>query len=643
MQASLGAETTTEHAYLRAGNLADGLKRLFDVIVALSALILLAPLFALIAICIKLDSPGPVFFRQVRIGRHRRRFLMWKFRKMRHDLSVQGPSLTRRYDVRLTPMGRLLERTKLDELPQLINVLAGDMSIVGPRPEVPKFVEHYPDEWTRVLSVRPGLVGPSQLRLRNESELYPDGCIDVEEYYAEHILPEKLAVDGAYADGHNLWSDFVLLMRTFPATVAGILTRRTLVNRRWQAVNALGLIVISAAGSLVAVCALGPRFGLDPAWQLVGIALTAKIIALGLFDLPASMASSVTAADMHRCCWCATLSGLLAGSALLAWGYGEPEGLVVVADTVAFTALLMIYKLACYNLYVLFRLQRSRDLERRLTVAALILGPLSAALTLARHPVEHWTGERCLVFLGIVLLAMVVRPGAILFNPMPSIRRGLSWVVTEWAKLAFGALAGSFLLLVALFALGERATAPRDAAWDAVLYLALITAVALWHQRSLTSTLGRQPETAPQRATAKERLLVVGTGFELSAYLSALLILAERGFEIVGAIVAGTGHRSNTVAGVRVVGEVADVPGIVSTLGVTKVVVVGSSGDDSILTYLREACVGVWSDNRTRTRIARIDFVEPLCGNAQIPQKSEIRNLKSEPLSLGLDSGFLEF
>jgi lipopolysaccharide/colanic/teichoic acid biosynthesis glycosyltransferase len=643
MQTSLINEPATEHAYIRAGCLADGLKRLFDVTVALSALVLLAPLFALIAVCIKLDSPGPVFYCQMRVGRHRRRFLMWKFRKMRHDLPVQGPSLTRRYDVRLTSMGRVLERTKLDELPQLINVLAGDMSIVGPRPEVPKFVEHYPDEWTRVLSVRPGLIGPSQLRLRNESELYPDRCADVEEYYAEYILPEKLAVDGTYADCHNLWSDLILLVRALPATMAGILTRQTLVNRRWQAVNAIGLIVISAAGSLVVACALGPRFGPAPTWQLVGLALAAKIISLALFDLPASMASSVTAADMLRCCWCAAFSGLLAGSAMLAWGYGEPEGLILLGDMVAFTAILVIYKLACYNLYVLFRLQRSRDLERRLTVAALFLGPLSVALTLARHPLEHWTGQRGLAFLGIVLLATVVRPGVILFNPMPSSRRGLSWIVTEWAKLAFGALAGSFLLLVALFALGERATAPGDAACDAVLYLALITAFAVWLQRPLASALGRRPQPASQPALSKERLLVVGTGLELGAYLSALLILAERGFEVVGAVVAGTGQRANTVAGVRVVGEVTDVPALVSALSVTKIIVVGSSRDDSILTYLREASDGAWSENQTPARIAHIDFLEPLYGTAQTPQKSEIRNPKFQPWPVSSDSGFLEF
>jgi lipopolysaccharide/colanic/teichoic acid biosynthesis glycosyltransferase len=204
-------------------------KRLFDVTVALAALVLTAPLFLLIALLIKVDTPGPVFFRQVRVGRHRRHFRMWKFRKMPHNLPAQGPSLTRRYDARLTRVGRLLERTKLDELPQLLNVLAGDMSLVGPRPEVPKFVEHYPRRWDRVLSVRPGIVGPAQLRFRNESELYPDDCADVEDYYARYILPAKLAIDTAYVERHSPWGDVWLLTWTVLVILGGLL--RAVVRR----------------------------------------------------------------------------------------------------------------------------------------------------------------------------------------------------------------------------------------------------------------------------------------------------------------------------------------------------------------------------------------------------------------------------
>ena len=166
---------------MSGGSAKRSCKRVFDFVVAGMVSIVLAPVFVLIpALFIKLDSRGPVFFRQVRVGRDRRPFRMWKFRKMYHDMPAQGPNLTRRGDPRLTRIGRVLERTKLDELPQFFNVLAGAMSLVGPRPELPAFVAHYPEQWDRVLSVTPGIFGPCQIRFRNESELYPPDCPNVE-------------------------------------------------------------------------------------------------------------------------------------------------------------------------------------------------------------------------------------------------------------------------------------------------------------------------------------------------------------------------------------------------------------------------------------------------------------------------------
>ena len=188
-------------------------KRGFDIVVATLGLLLAAPLFLAIAIAIKCDSAGPVFYRQLRIGRKRRPFSMWKFRKMPDDLPEQGPMLTVRNDQRLTRVGYWLERTKLDELPQLLNVLSSEMSVVGPRPEVPKFVDRVsPELWDQVLSVKPGIFGANQIRYRNEAELYPPGC-DIEAFYLESILPAKLDVDARYARDAHCLADLGLLVR----------------------------------------------------------------------------------------------------------------------------------------------------------------------------------------------------------------------------------------------------------------------------------------------------------------------------------------------------------------------------------------------------------------------------------------------
>jgi lipopolysaccharide/colanic/teichoic acid biosynthesis glycosyltransferase len=209
--------------YLHRGVIWHVTKRVFDMVIAGLGLLVTAPLFLGIAIAIKHDSPGPVFFRQVRVGKKRRPFAMWKFRKMPHDLPEQGPMLTARNDRRLTRVGHWLERTKLDELPQLLNVLASEMSIVGPRPEVPKFVDRAtPELWDLALSVKPGIFGPNQVRYRNEADLYPKDCEDVEAFYLRHILPAKLEVDARYARRSNPFGDVWLLVRGVLAAAFGL-------------------------------------------------------------------------------------------------------------------------------------------------------------------------------------------------------------------------------------------------------------------------------------------------------------------------------------------------------------------------------------------------------------------------------------
>lgn len=193
-------------------------KRAFDLLAAALGLLLLAPLLALLALLIRRDSPGPVFFRQQRVGRGGQAFRIHKLRTMRAD--AQGPPLTIGADPRITRIGAWLRRTRLDELPQLIDVLRGDMSLVGPRPELPEFVALYPAALReRVLSVRPGLVDPASLAFRDEAALLA-AAADPRRVYAEQVLPEKLRLSVDYIDRATLWSDLRLILCTL-ATLAG--------------------------------------------------------------------------------------------------------------------------------------------------------------------------------------------------------------------------------------------------------------------------------------------------------------------------------------------------------------------------------------------------------------------------------------
>jgi lipopolysaccharide/colanic/teichoic acid biosynthesis glycosyltransferase len=190
------------------------LKRVFDLFGAALALLLAAPLMALAALAIKLDSPGPVFFRQQRVGRGGRLFRVHKFRTMVADAPARGPALTVGDDARITRVGRWLRHSKLDELPQLLDVLAGDMSLVGPRPEVPQYVAHYPAALRdKVLALKPGITDPVSLAFADESALLARAA-DPEREYVEVILPRKLRASADYAERATLASDLGVIART---------------------------------------------------------------------------------------------------------------------------------------------------------------------------------------------------------------------------------------------------------------------------------------------------------------------------------------------------------------------------------------------------------------------------------------------
>jgi lipopolysaccharide/colanic/teichoic acid biosynthesis glycosyltransferase len=189
-------------------------KRLLDVVASIAGLALLAPLFVVIAIWITLDSTGSAFFRQERVGRGGQLFRIWKFRTMRADAERRGLQLTAGEDARITRAGQFLRRYKLDELPQLINVLCGQMSLVGPRPEVPRYVAHYsPEQRARILSVRPGITDPASIAFIDESELLRS-TQDVERAYVESVLPLKLRLYEDYVATRSFWGDVRLIVRT---------------------------------------------------------------------------------------------------------------------------------------------------------------------------------------------------------------------------------------------------------------------------------------------------------------------------------------------------------------------------------------------------------------------------------------------
>lgn len=190
------------------------MKRLFDIIASGLGLVALSPLFLVLAVWIKADSKGPVFYRQTRVGRGNKDFRLFKFRSMRPDSDKLGLITVGGHDPRVTRSGYYIRKYKLDEFPQLINVFKGDMSLVGPRPEVRKYVDMYTPAQMKVLDVKPGITSLASIRYRNENDILacaddPDRC------YVEKIMPEKIAIDLEYVKKASLATDIGLIFSTF--------------------------------------------------------------------------------------------------------------------------------------------------------------------------------------------------------------------------------------------------------------------------------------------------------------------------------------------------------------------------------------------------------------------------------------------
>ena len=190
------------------------IKRCIDIPFCFVAVILLTPVWMIVAIAIKLDSKGPVFYRQVRVGLHNKDFRIFKFRSMRVGADKGSLVTIGGRDPRITRSGYFIRKFKFDELPQLINVFVGDMSLVGPRPEVRHYVDYWTPEQMHVLDVRPGITDPASIKFRNENELM-EQAEDPEKYYIKVIMQEKLKLYLEYVENHSFWGDIGLIFKTF--------------------------------------------------------------------------------------------------------------------------------------------------------------------------------------------------------------------------------------------------------------------------------------------------------------------------------------------------------------------------------------------------------------------------------------------
>ncbi len=251
-------------------------KRTFDVLLAMLGFVVGGPIILLIALAIRLDSPGDVIFAQERLGAGGKPFRLFKFRKFPANWGSKGPGVTVAGDVRMTRIGRMLERTKLDELPQLWNILKGEMSFVGPRPESLKYADMFSGEFSDVLRYRPGIFGPNQIDYRNESEMYP-ADEDPEIYYRRVLFPAKARQDLAYFSQANCLSDVAWIVKGVFVSVIGTINWGRVVRRQLPVVL-LDVVAVAFAWAI----AVSMRYGVGEA---ISGQHQALLIGLWLFPL----------------------------------------------------------------------------------------------------------------------------------------------------------------------------------------------------------------------------------------------------------------------------------------------------------------------------------------------------------------------
>jgi FlaA1/EpsC-like NDP-sugar epimerase/lipopolysaccharide/colanic/teichoic acid biosynthesis glycosyltransferase len=306
---------------VRAGRLQALIVRTFDIVLSVIGLVIAAPLFLPIVVLIKLDSKGPVFFPAERVGKDMKLFPMYKFRTMLESSAGIDQSVCPQYDPRVTTVGRFLRRTKLNELPQLLNILKGEMSFVGPRPEAPDLAEMYPEEAKRVFSVKPGLVGPvviSSLRGdsngRNEEELYPQG-VDPKQYYIEHILPEKVKIDLHYLSRQTAGTYFKIIIAAAKETVFGAFSARQADHSKRQIYIFIADFALSQVSYALAYLLYVQMAGTGPSFKvfisgllLIMIARPIFYYGLGLYNFVMKL---ITPRDVYRVSQAVGLGSLL--------------------------------------------------------------------------------------------------------------------------------------------------------------------------------------------------------------------------------------------------------------------------------------------------------------------------------------------
>lgn len=534
--------------------------RWLECLLALFALVILSPLFILLMLAIVIDSPGWPFFLQRRVGVNGEYFWMFKFRKMHASVPPDGKGITTKNDVRLTRMGRFLERFKLDELPQFINVLIGNMSLVGPRPEIPRFTLHYPEKWKQVLSVRPGVIGYSQVKTPHETDLYPSDCLDHEKYYIESILPGKLDNEITYIEKKSLWLDFAILLQVTAALITKTITLSWVVPRLshiFMLTVDTALSCLSLYVGFLLVFQMGlPATSYPYLSEAMLFCLIVRPLAFLLFGLHKyPISSTITLNYLLTIIKASLYSSLIIIMCLMLYDERDLVLSAHLADAFLLPCMLTGVRIGYIVLHDSFLTAGSfQSLLRALTHLFVLF--LHGMIGFFSFWISHLIRMQelninvLLPRLGFVsLCAFGIRTVLSIFLWPPKGKTWRSFLGRDILRIVNVALAGTGLILVVYLILQNPNYSRVSLLLDSIIYALLSAIIAL---------LWCKPQMKASQEDSRRKVILLGVGIESELLLSILHRIDSDAWQILGIVTDIEWKRFSSIGGVKIIGTIPD-------------------------------------------------------------------------------------
>ncbi len=566
--------------------------RFLEFLIALVAFILLIPLFVVLSVAIVLDSRGWPFFFQKRIGKDGKPFWMIKFRKMYSYVPPDGKGITSTHDVRLTRMGRILERFKLDELPQIINVLLGQMALVGPRPEIERFTKYYPEKWEKVFSIHPGVIGYSQIKVPHEGDLYPKDCLNHEAFYVENILPAKLENEIEYLGKKSTWLDLSILLK-----VSFSLLTRT-ITLRWLMVHLSSLFVflvdtVLSCLSLLVSFALVFQLGIPNTFYLlmydvIFYSLLIRPFFFILYGLPRfPISSSITTRYILAILKPCLYSSLLLVMVLM---IVEKRDLVLSAhlvDAFLLPSLLLLVRLFYISLHDSLIVTNSfQSLVRVFSHVMIFL--LSGFFGFLSFWLSHMIRMQELNMNNLIprigsisLCVFVIRTVLAIMAWPPRSRSWLSFFKREIPRILQASLIGTGLILITYLIFQNHNYSRFSLIFDMFLYASFMTMVSM---------IWCMPLIKMSHQHQSRRTIIIGIGVETELFLSTIDRLNDDHLDIVGIVTEIDWKRFSSIAGFRVIGTISDLESLIEVYHPSVLVTWEWIQEKDYYNYIKDLC-----------------------------------------------------